>query len=108
LGEQLARDLEKALAARVYRSRDAADPLAVRIDTKMCLEPKRTKAIRGALGDEEKHACKSSKGVCKFYDVCGFQRQKRNPPKIWIVAHQLLYRRLPDFIRKGGDPDVVI
>ena len=105
LGEQLARDLEKNLSARVYRSRDAADPLAVEIDIKMCRAQKRIKAIRGALGDEEKHACKSARGQCVFYETCGFQRQKRNPPKLWIVAHQLLYRNLPKFI---PDPDVVI
>lgn len=108
LGEQLARDLEKNLSARVYRSRDAADPIAVEIGVKMCRQMDRIKSIRGALGDEEKHACKSGKEECKFYDRCGFQRQKRNPPQLWIVAHQMLHRKLPDFICKDGDPDVVI
>lgn len=105
LGEQLARDIEKKHSARVYRSRDAADPLAIEIDTKMCLQTRRTKAIRGALGDEEKHGCKSGKRECQFYRQCGFQRQKKDPPKLWIVAHQLAYRNLPKFI---DSPDVVI
>jgi hypothetical protein len=105
LGEQIVRDLEKKAGARVYRSRDAADPEAQEIDVKMCREPKRTVAIGGALGEPDIDACKSSKGICDHHAVCGYQRQKRNPPQIWIVAHQCMFLTLPPFIPK---PDVVI
>src|ERR1700680_1364517 len=103
LGEQIVRDLE-AIGARVYRSRGAPDPMSADGLT-MCLEKDRTVAIVGALGDAEKDACKRGTQICDFYEGCGFQRQKRNPPRIWVVAHELLYLALPDFIPA---PDVVV
>jgi hypothetical protein len=105
LGEQIVEVLEIKEGARVYRSRDALDPNGPEPDTKMCLEPRRLFAIEGALGDVDGDACKSKRGVCDNFDNCGWQRQKRNPPKLWLVAHQLLFKELPDFIPK---PDVLI
>jgi putative DNA primase/helicase len=101
LGEQIVRDLE-AIGARVYRSRGAPEPGT---GATMCLEKDRTVAIVDALGDAERDACKRGIQICDFFEVCAFQRQKRNPPRIWVVAHELLYLALPDFI---PPPDVVI
>ena len=28
---------------------------------------------------------------CAFYDTCAYQAQKRDPPKVWIVAHEYLF-----------------
>jgi hypothetical protein len=105
LGDQIVETLESDAGARVYRSRDALDPDGPEPDTKMCREPKRLFAIEGALGDVDGDACKSKRGICDHYNTCAFQGQKRNPPKLWLVAHQLLFRKLPDFIPK---PDFLI
>jgi hypothetical protein len=103
LGEQIVRDLE-AIGARVYRSRGAPDPMSTDGLT-MCVEKERAVAIVDALGDAEKDACKRGTQICDYFEVCAFQRQKRNPPQIWVVAHELLYLALPDFIPA---PDVVV
>jgi hypothetical protein len=105
LGEQIVRDMDLEGVARVYRGRSAADPDAP--DVKMCLEPLRIAAIESAFGNVDKSACGSPGGgqVCDHYHLCHWQRQKQNPPKVWVVAHQVLFGKLPDFI---DEPDVVI
>jgi phage/plasmid primase-like uncharacterized protein len=103
LGEQQARDLAAmGIKARTYRARGADDPVT---GGTMCLETDRTGAIDGSLGDVSTLACKSAKGVCEFYETCGYQRQKKDPPEVWLAAHQMLFYKLPPFIPQ---PDIVI
>lgn len=105
LGKQIADDLsDERVHARVYQARGADD--LEKPGTLMCPDKERVSAIGGALGDISKLACKSSKGVCELYEVCGYQRQQRPPkPEVWIVAHQMLFRSTPGFI---PSPDIVI
>jgi hypothetical protein len=95
------------IRARVYRSRTSDDPMAD--GRTMCIEEDRTAAINGALGDLDRDACKvtrgKKKGICDHYNTCGYQRQKEDPPEVWIVAHQCLFSSLPPFIPA---PDVVV
>ena len=30
---------------------------------------------------------------------CGYQKQRRQQPEVWVVAHQLLFRQRPSFIK---------
>src|SRR5215472_17041347 len=46
----------------------------------------------------QSHACRSRYGKCPSFDICAYQRQRRESPALWIVAHQLLFHELPDFI----------
>ena len=86
------------ITARVYRGRDAADPDAP--GEGMCRDLARVWAIESALGSASAHACKSKDGECEFFNVCGYQRQRRRQqPDVWIVPHQLLFRQRPAFIK---------
>jgi hypothetical protein len=97
LGEEIVRDLASVgIVARVYRGREANDP--EQPGKKMCHDPERAKLILDALSDVSSHACKHKDQVCEFYERCGYQRQCRQRPDIWITPHQLLYRKRPDFI----------
>ncbi len=101
LGDEIVRDLAEAgVTARVYRGREAADP--ERPGEKMCCELDRTRMINDALGSIAPRACKYKEMECEFYALCGYQRQRRAGPDIWIVPHQLLFRERPSFI---PDPD---
>jgi hypothetical protein len=104
LGEQLVTTLAALeVRARIYRSRDAKDPEAP--GTMMCRESERTAAIMSALGDVNSLACKSDQGICEDYFICGYQRQQKDPPEVWLVAHECLFFDLPSFIPR---PDIVI
>jgi hypothetical protein len=65
---------------------------------KMCRDTERARLIEDALGDVSAHACQHGDQVCEFYAGCGYQRQRRQRPDLWIVPHQLLFRDRPDFI----------
>jgi putative DNA primase/helicase len=97
LGDEIVRDLAEAgITARVYRGREAADP--ERPGEKMCRELARATMISDALGSIAPRACKYQEAECEFYTHCGYQRQRRAGPGIWIVPHQLLFRARPSFI----------
>jgi hypothetical protein len=55
--------------------------------------------IDHARGSVSARACKNGNQKCRFYDDCGYQRQRRQQPDVWIVPHQLLLRPLPSFIK---------
>jgi hypothetical protein len=101
LGDQIAAKIDPTISARVYRSRGADDPFGA----KMCLQDKLAFAITGALGDAQRHACKSSKGQCEFFGVCKFQAQKEGKPMVSLGAHQYLFGKLPDYIPA---PNIII
>jgi len=97
LGEEIVRDLASIrIAARVYRGRAADDP--EQPGKKMCHDLERANLIEDALADVSTHACKDKDQICQFYGVCGYQRQRQERPDMWIVPHQLLFRRRPTFI----------
>ena len=97
LGEEVAGALAKVgIEARVYRGRDADDPLAP--GHKMCIEQERVESIQKALGSVPERACKNRGKQCQFYETCGYQQQQRQRPQVWIVPHQLLFQERPDFI----------
>ena len=91
---------EAGITARVYRGREANDP--EQLGQKMCRELERATLITDALGAVAPRACKHKDKECDFYHVCGYQRQRRQRPDIWIVPHQLLFRERPSFIPEPG------
>jgi hypothetical protein len=99
LGDEVVRDVAKdGFEAHVYRGRDADDPDAP--GHKMCREPERVELVMKAHLSVQSHACLSRNGKCPSFDICGYQRQRRESPAMWIVAHQLLFQKRPDFIPK--------
>jgi putative DNA primase/helicase len=89
--------VDMGIDAEVYRGRDATDPQASP-RTKMCREGDRVKAIESALAPIDQKACKSKGHECQFYQTCGYQRQQKLKPKVWIITHPLLFYERPDFI----------
>jgi putative DNA primase/helicase len=97
LGEDIAkRFTDRGFEARVFYGRDAIDPETPK--QKMCKELERTKEINSALGDVARQACKNGSAECEFYKTCSYQAQQRLTPRVWIVAHNLLFRERPSFI----------
>jgi putative DNA primase/helicase len=97
LGDEVVSDLARqGIEARVYRGREAADPDTPR--RKMCREYDRTTEITAALGTVGRLACKSGTDQCEHYDICGYQKQTLQEPRVWVVPHQLLFLQRPDFI----------
>jgi putative DNA primase/helicase len=80
----------------VFYGREAVDPETP--SQKMCRELDRTKEINGALGDVSRQACKNGAAECQFYRTCSYQAQQRLTPRVWIVAHNRLFRERPSFI----------
>ena len=98
LGEEIVTDLAAGgLSGQVYRGREADDP--EQPGMKMCLDLERVKLIEEALADVSAHACQHRDHVCEFYCTCGYQRQRRRSPDVWIVPHQLLFLERPKFIK---------
>jgi hypothetical protein len=76
LGDEVVRDLvADGVIGKVYRGREADDP--EQPGAKMCQDLERAKLIEGALGDVGTHACQRADYKCKFFAVCGYQRQRR-------------------------------
>jgi putative DNA primase/helicase len=97
LGAEIERDLEAAgISACVYRGRDADDPDAP--GRKMCWEMPRAQLIYEALGSVSPLACQHGDKQCRYFETCGFQRQRLQRPTIWIVTHPCLFRVRPSFI----------
>lgn len=97
LGEDIAkRFIDRGFDARVFYGRDALDPATP--SQKMCRELERTGEINAALGDVARQACKNGSSECQFYKTCSYQAQQRLTPRVWIVAHNLLFRERPSFI----------
>jgi hypothetical protein len=88
---------DKGIDAAVYRGRKATDPQASP-KARMCPESERVELIDLALAPIDQKACKTKDHECQFYQTCGYQRQKKLKPKVWIVTHQLLFYERPDFI----------
>ena len=98
LGEEIVADFaEDGITAVCYRGREADDPLAP--GHKMCREQRRIASVGEALADVYRHACKRGDKVCRYFEICGYQRQQREHPQVSIFAHQMLFQKRPDFIQ---------
>ena len=98
LGDEIVRLLaEHGITGRVYRGREVADPDAP--SEQMCRDLDRVKEIENALGDPSAHACKHKDKECEFFRICGYQKQRREKPQVWLIPHQLLFRYKPSFIK---------
>jgi putative DNA primase/helicase len=103
LGEDVAKRLiDRGIDAHVFYGREAPDPATP--SQKMCRELERTEKINGALGDVARMACKNGSAECQFFRTCSYQAQQRLTPRVWIVAHNLLFRDRQSFIPQ---PDFV-
>src|SRR5262249_8046921 len=91
------------ITARVYRGRDAEDPDAP--GEEMCRDGERVALIEDAGGRVSSEACFHKGVACQFYEVCGYQRQRGAEPDVWIIPHQLLFKKRRGFI---GKPDVLV
>jgi hypothetical protein len=94
--------LERGTEAEVYLGPAQDDP--EHTGQTMCRIPDQLQIFQEAgLGWK---LCK----VCPFCHECGFQRQRRKKSKVWIGAHQIIFRkrRLPippvDFVIVDEDP----
>jgi putative DNA primase/helicase len=97
LGDEIVRDLARdGFTACVYRGREADDP--ERPGDQMCQDLARVSLLESALAAVGPHACQRGDARCDFFDQCGYQRQRRQRPAIWVVPHQLLFRERPSFI----------
>ena len=66
----------------------------------MCRDFGRAGLITGALASVSARACKHRDHQCDHFLTCGYQRQRQKAPHLWVVPHQLLFRRKPTFIPK--------
>jgi hypothetical protein len=57
----------------------------------MCHELTRATLITEALSQVSPRACEYKGIRCDAYDACGYQRQRRQRPQVWIITHQLLF-----------------
>jgi hypothetical protein len=90
LGDEIVRDLAQGgITACLYRGREADDP--EQPGEQMCQDLRRVSLLESALAAVGPHACKRGDEQCEFFDRCGYQRQRRQRPDIWVVPHQLCF-----------------
>ena len=85
--------LDQDVVARIFRGRDADDPLNP--DQKMCLALDKVAIAIETKQPVERSCCKYKKDVCPFYDQCGYQRQKAKGVEAWIFATDMIFHRQP-------------
>ena len=86
------------VTVRVWRGRDADDPDAA--GEKMCRDRAAVELARSLGADPQETVCRRKLGddtvnKCRHFDVCGYQRQRRGKADIWIVAHEMLFTKIP-------------
>jgi hypothetical protein len=90
--------------AAVWRGRHAWDP-EIR-GKKMCWREEEAKELEMALLNVEHHLCKQGRGEkaikCRFFDRCGYQRQKQIEASIWFAAHECMTHEMPKVFGKVG------
>ena len=99
LGEEIA-SLFQALgvSARVYRGRSAEDPDLAGTGVEMCLDLKSVGLAQQIGANVARACCKGEDlttgrhALCAVHSLCGYQRQLREQPDVWIVPHQILFR----------------
>ena len=85
--------LDHGVAARIFRGREADDPLNP--GQKMCLALDKVAIAIETKQAVEKSCCKNKKDVCPFYDQCGYQRQKAKGVEAWIFASDMIFHKQP-------------
>jgi putative DNA primase/helicase len=99
-GEILKRVKSKAgenIQVAIWRGREADDP-----DTgeKMCRDIETVKSVQNVGGDPQSLVCIKGEKKCPYFDVCGYQKQRKQTGQIWIVAHHALFTQKPEVIPK--------
>jgi putative DNA primase/helicase len=87
------------LDAAVWRGMEASDPQAP--GEAMCLNlPAVRDAMAAGLSVQTAACRRVIPGVgdikCRFYDRCGYQRQRQRKADLWLVPHELIYLEKPD------------
>jgi putative DNA primase/helicase len=111
LGDEQAASFEALLEARaaglkaaVWRGREAADPAEP--GETMCRDLDAVIEAQGAALPVQESCCsRKDKALdadgapivhrCPFFDVCGYQAQRKRRADLWIGAHELLYAKRP-------------
>ncbi|GJE51820.1 hypothetical protein GOFOIKOB_4884 [Methylobacterium tardum] len=104
LGDEVAsRFAARGIDAQVYRGRDREDPEGA--GEAMCRNlPAVRDAERAKVWSVYAAACETKpKGTsaairCPMFDACGYVRQRRAEPAVWIVPHVMLFRDRPALI----------
>jgi putative DNA primase/helicase len=112
LGDDTAeRFREQGLTARVYRGRDAADPmiegnldLPKQKQVRMCRALEQVKLAMACGQDVNTACCKNKHQQCKFFHECGYQRQLADgeQPNVWLAAHNMLFHPQKLFSEAAG------
>jgi hypothetical protein len=98
LGDAIVAELARlGVTARVFRGRKAPDPER---DGKTMCDDLGAVEIALDLGATVSKACCEGKNPegekvrCNSYSQCGYQRQKKEKPQVWIIGHEMLHRDL--------------
>ena len=103
LGEDIERQFRAlGVSAKLFRGREADDPNHP--GSPMCLELPKVKLAFAAKQDISDTCCKFKDDVCPFFDQCGYQGQKIEGVRVWIVAAEVLFHEQPHF----GKPQALI
>jgi hypothetical protein len=103
LGEDIERQF-RALGVRskLFRGREADDPN--HLGEPMCLDLPKVKLAFAAKQDISDTCCKFKDSVCPFFDQCGYQTQKIEGVRVWVVAADILFHEQPAL----GEPHALI
>src|SRR5690606_35630999 len=66
----------------------------------MCDDLDAVREARSVGAHPDQAVCHSKAGVCPFFDVCGYQRQKQQAGDVWFVPHELVFTTKPKAIPK--------
>ena len=96
------------LIARARLGRERNDPDAP--DETMCRDLDAVADANQALMPVETSVCQRMKHgtithQCKFFEVCGYQRQRKQSADVWLMAHETLFLAKPKEI---AEPALVI
>lgn len=91
------------LTVAVWRGMSATDPDSP--SNPMCRNLEAVQDARDALLDVQKTTClrkldDGTEAKCPFFDVCGYQRQRKTEADLWIVAHEMIFTGKPTAIGK--------
>ncbi|WP_207792146.1 DUF7146 domain-containing protein [Siccirubricoccus phaeus] len=87
--------------AAVWRGREQPDP-----DNplgSMCMDLEAVRDAQSVALPVESSVCRKrgeNGGICPFFEVCAYQRQKQQDPDLWIFPHELLFVEKPAAIGK--------
>lgn len=93
LFEKLPEARAAGLRAAVWRGREAPDP--ARLGHTMCDDLDAVREAQSVGAKTEQAVCKSQKGTCPFFAMCGYQRQKQQTAQVWFVSHELIFGKKP-------------